>query len=345
MPGSLLASSILCRPDGGNAVQRSIPILLCCLSASGGWKALGPFAGPAALVQTDPLRPGVVIAGTSSGRLFRSLNGGETWDPMPFPPDLQASLQTFLIHPQTPNLYFAGIAGASPEAPGLLVSADGGESWSPATAFRGKPVRALACFRGDSGVIVAGTDIGVFRSNDGGNVWEPISPAENHELRPVMSVAFDPKDRNVIYAGTPHLPWKTTDGGKTWESIHAGMADDSDVFSILVDRNRGQRLLAGACSGIYRSADGGGSWSRPRAPAVTSGRIYTVVQDPQYENVLFAGSASGLLRSENGGESWQKLLPRATRSIAFDLRHQEECTWPRMKASNAAMTMDSPGVR
>ena len=36
------------------------------------------------------------------------------------------------------------------------------------------------------------------------------------------------------------------------------------------------------------------------------------------ENVIFAGAANGLLRSGNGGESWQKILPQATRSIAFD---------------------------
>jgi hypothetical protein len=86
-----------------------------------------------------------------------------------------------------------------------------------------------------------------------------------------MSVAFDPKDRRIIYAGTLHLPWKTTDGGKTWQSIHVGMADDSDVFSIMVDRNRRHRILAGHAAGFTgvqtAAPAGGGRPARPLHPA------------------------------------------------------------------------------
>ena len=120
----------------------------------------------------------------------------------------------------------------------MLRSADGGLSWQSVAAFANLQVRAIAIFRGNSQLIAAGTDTGIFQTSNGGITWDRISPAANRELQPVVSLAFDSKDRNTIYAGTPHLPWKTSDGGVTWRSIHTGMIDDSDVFSIVVDRNR-----------------------------------------------------------------------------------------------------------
>ena len=134
-----------------------------------------------------------------------------------------------------------------------------------------------------------------------------------------MALTFDPRDGNTLYAGTPHLPWKTTDGGRSWHSIHEGMIDDSDVFSIQADRNRPQRVFASACSGIYRSLDGAANWTRLVDAKDASYRTYTIVQDPQYENVWLAGTTHGLVRSGDGGATWQKLRDFATRSIAFDL--------------------------
>jgi photosystem II stability/assembly factor-like uncharacterized protein len=134
----------------------------------------------------------------------------------------------------------------------------------------------------------------------------------------VVSVAFDPKSGSIVYAGTPHLPWMTLDGGASWRSIPAGMLDDSDIFSIQVDRNRPDRIFAAACSGIYRSLNRGAAWKPLPGPKNASSRTYTVAQDPQHENVWFAGTATGLLGSRNGGDSWLTLGIFAARSIAFD---------------------------
>jgi photosystem II stability/assembly factor-like uncharacterized protein len=300
-------------------------ISLAALLASGSapllaqWKALGPFGGPQAIVQVDPNSSKTVLAGANSGLLFRSQDGGETWQTLVFPMQLRAALHTILIHPKIRGLYLAGISSEGPEASGLWRSADAGATWQPVPAFIHLQVRALATFRGDTLVMAAGTDRGVFRTSDGGNTWERISPAENRELQPVVSVAFDPKDRNVIYAGTPHLPWQTIDGGKSWKSIYNGMIDDSDVFAIVVDRNRPMRVFAGACSGVYRSWNRGVTWGKLPGSKAASYRTYTIVQDPQYENVLFAGTTNGMIRSADSGSTWARIAPYATRSIAFDM--------------------------
>ena len=51
-------------------------------------------------------------------------------------------------------------------------------------------------------------------------------------------MAIDPKDPDIIYAGTSQVPWRPWMAAEAWESIHSGMIDDSDVFSIYVDPAR-----------------------------------------------------------------------------------------------------------
>jgi hypothetical protein len=89
-----------------------------------------------------------------------------------------------------------------------------------------------------------------------------------YEVRPVVSLAFHPRDPNVIYAGTTHVPRRTTGGGPHWQSIHSGMLDDSDVFSIVVDPKNPEIVLASACGGAYRSANAG--TSGPACPPPTA---------------------------------------------------------------------------
>jgi photosystem II stability/assembly factor-like uncharacterized protein len=96
------------------------------------------------------------------------------------------------------------------------------------------------------------------------------------------------------------------------------MQDDSDVFSIAVDRSQPRRLFAGACSGIYRSLDGGRAWVSLVRPLGDRFRTYVVAQHPSVANILFAGTTAGLLQSSNGGASWRTLSPHTARSITFD---------------------------
>ena len=101
--------------------------------------------------------------------------------------------------------------------------------------MHGKSVRALAMSASDSNVLVVGALDGVFRTKNGGNSWERISPASLAEVKNIESIAVDPKNPDVVYAGTWHLAWKTADGGANWHHINKGMIDDSDVFSVIVD--------------------------------------------------------------------------------------------------------------
>jgi photosystem II stability/assembly factor-like uncharacterized protein len=297
--------------------------LLFCVAAFSlpvwaGWDAIGPFGGSAAVIQVDPHYRGTVFAATSNAQIFRSDDDGDSWRVVPFPAQFRATLHAFVLDPQNRGVYLAGLSSDTPEYSGILRSTDSGLTWKRLPEAELRAVWSIAVWPGDSRVLAAGTQDGVFLTRDAGESWTRISPRETRGLKPVVSLAFDPKDSKILYAGTPHLPWKTVDGGATWNSIHTGMHDDSDVFSIQVDASRPLRIFASACSGIYRSSNGGASWSKLIGARGASYRTYQITQDPGRPNILFAGTTFGLTKSVDGGTTWRRISAQPTRWISFD---------------------------
>jgi len=147
---------------------------------------------------------------------------------------------------------------------------------------------------------------GVYRSTDGGEHWQLISPVGSMELHEVESIAIDPVDPQIIYAGTWHLPWKTIDGGAHWVGIKQGIIEDSDVFSIILDPKTPKVVYASACSGIYKSEDGGGKFQKIQGIPSTARRTRVLMQDPKNLNIVFAGTTEGLWRTVDSGATWQR---------------------------------------
>lgn len=290
---------------------------LCLLPASTEWRATGPYGGDAELVRVVPKAPGFVIAGSHNGLLFTSSNGGASWANVPFGGQLTGVLHALEVDPRSAGTWYAGMEGDHPWTSGIYKTVDSGRTWKLLPGTSGKAVWSLALWPGNQDVIAAGTGDGIYQSVDAGGTWTRISPPENQDMRPVVSLAFDPAHRDVLYAGTTHLPWRTTDGGKSWESIHAGMIDDSDVFSIQVDTHQPESVYASACSGLYQSSDNASHWTKLPTPKGAF-RTWFVALDPRHEGSVFAGTTEGLLHSEDGGKIWRIVSTEAVRSVAFD---------------------------
>ncbi len=284
-----------------------------------GWTIAGPFGGTARTVALDPQKPDVVLAGGMNSLVFRSRDAGQNWELLDFPKHNLAEITSILVDPTDSNHYFAGMISA--DDGGLFESHDGGDSWEPVKAVSKIGVRALAASASKPSEFVAGTLEGVWLSENSGKSWKRISDKENLEMQGISAVAIDSKDPQVIYAGTNHLPWKTTDGGKTWQSIHTGMIDDSDVFSIFVDPSNPSDILASACSGIYSSSTRGDAWKKLLGIPNTSRRTHVIREDPSGENVIYAGTTTGLFKSMNRGGSWKTLSDTQANYIVFDPSH------------------------
>ncbi len=281
------------------------------------WRSTGPFGGDAEVIRVVPGAPGFVIAGAHNGLLYISRNGGAFWNNIPFDGQSTGTLHALEVDPRSRGTWYVGMEGDNAWTSGVYKTTDAGDTWTLLPGTKGKAVWSLALWPANPDVLLAGTGEGVYRSSDAGKTWTRISSADNQELRPVVSLAFDPAKSNIIYAGTTHLPWRTTNGGASWESIHTGMIDDSDVFSIQVDSHHSEQVYASACSGLYQSADGAGHWNKLPTPKGAF-RTWFVALDPRHPGIVFAGTTEGLLRSEDGGHTWREVTAQAVKSVSFD---------------------------
>ncbi len=124
--------------------------------------------------------------------------------------------------------------------------------------------------------------MGVFRSINGGKIWENLGLPESHHIGKII---LHPMDANTIWVAvlghlyTPNQDrgvYKTIDGGKTWKKT-LFIDDNTGCVQIQIDPMNAQILYAnmwyrtrrawnfeesGKTSGIYKSIDGGESWAK-----------------------------------------------------------------------------------
>ena len=160
---------------------------------------------------------------------------------------------------------------------GIFRQADGEEEWKDISAgLPGNPqVRALVLKSDNSSVVYAGTQDGVYRSNDRGDSWEKLSdPSSDRE---VWSLAAHPTDANTIFVGyEPCSIARSTDGGDTWQDM-----DTSKV--------------------VYPHIT---TYMPPLAK-----RVIGLSIDPVDPNNMYAAiEVGGLLGSCDGGETWTQLM-------------------------------------
>jgi photosystem II stability/assembly factor-like uncharacterized protein len=288
-----------------------LAIALTCSTSlwAGQWAVMGPDGGDVRSLAYDPHNPDRIFLGTSTGVIFVSNNGGQDWSRFAH---LGAGddyvLDHIALNPQNANVMFVSAWSVQSQQVGdMFRTTDGGKTWQTLPAMHGKSIRAMAMSASNPNVLVTGALDGVFRSKDGGDSWERMSPTSQAEIKNIESIAIDPKDPNVVYAGTWHLAWKTADGGANWQHINKGMIDDSDVFSIIVDHSNPANVFASACSGIYKSVTAGDQFSKIQGIPFSARRTRVLRQDPGNPNIVYAGTTEGLWKTMDLGKTWKRV--------------------------------------
>jgi photosystem II stability/assembly factor-like uncharacterized protein len=270
-------------------------------AADTAWRPAPLYAADVRSVVVHPERPQMVFAGTSSGQLYRSNDGGRSWAPagpdLPFPGWVVSDLR---FDPNRPGRLWVALRGIW--GGGHVASSDDlGKSWaSRGGGLPNEPVYTLALAPGSPGTLYAGTVSGVYGTRDDGATWQPLTAALP-EMQKVTSLWVDPAKPSSVIAGTWRRAYKSDDAGQSWNGVFDGMVLDSEVFSLTSSPYRPGELWASTCGWVYRSGDLGGKWERfqkglserrtPSFAILPSGR-------------LLAGTVSGLYASDDGGKSW-----------------------------------------
>ncbi|MDE2257266.1 MAG: hypothetical protein KGK05_05840, partial [Xanthomonadaceae bacterium] len=179
----------------------------------------------------------------------------------------------------------------------------------------------------------------VFRTDDHGEHWQPISPDLTREdpgapknLDPVTAadnlgqgprrgviytIAPSPVADGFIWAGTDDgLIWRTRDGGVHWDNVTPkaltpwskvseidASSFDVDTAYAAIDRHR----LDDQKPYIYRTHDGGKSWQLIVAGLPANQSVNVVRADPSRKGLLYSGTERGVYVSFDDGNHWQPL--------------------------------------
>jgi photosystem II stability/assembly factor-like uncharacterized protein len=227
--------------------------------------------------------------------------------------------------------------------PSLYVATNGLSVWSSADLgetigrmpsgtglYSGSQVWSLATHPTQPGVLLCGTDSGVYQLSADGRNWEHLGDPIEQGL--VTALAFDPQQPGTILAGTqPAALHRSEDGGRTWARIDTAIkpyvtsgfyAGDSAaanseqktidvkhwtrVTDIVFHPDDPQIVLAGVeIDGAWRSVDGGRNWARVAEGLVTEDiHGFAVVKNGTGKVRLFATTCDGIHMSMDAGATW-----------------------------------------
>jgi photosystem II stability/assembly factor-like uncharacterized protein len=168
---------------GSNQVYRTT-------NSAASWSPSSPNVGGEVIaIAIAPISSAIVYAGTSGGRVWRSSDNGATlanWKNIsvgtiagsaPLPTRMVTDI---VVHPTNPNIVFvvySGFSSATPGAPGHVFRGMSTDGWVTSTwknissTLPDIPVNAIQIPANAPNTLYIGTDIGVFRTTNGGASW------------------------------------------------------------------------------------------------------------------------------------------------------------------------------
>lgn len=256
--------------------------------------------------------PDTVFAGVEDAALFRSADGGQTWQELPALREVKGDLwqpgaggmclHSIILDPTTPDRMFVAISAA-----GAFRTDDAGASWKAInrgllsafelpdpTADVGHCVHNIAMHPARPDVLFMQKHWDIMRSDDAGEQWREVSGNLPSDFGfPIAVHAHEPETIYVvpIKSDSEHFPpegklrvYRSRSGGNEWEALTNGLPQSDCYVNVLrdamaVDQLDSCGIYFGTTGGqVYASADSGDSWTSivRDLPAVTSVEVQTL---------------------------------------------------------------------
>jgi photosystem II stability/assembly factor-like uncharacterized protein len=208
----------------------------------------------------------------------------------------------------------------------------------------------------DPKVVYHGANV-IFRTRDGGQHWEVISPdlTRNDKSKQkwaggpitgdntgvetfctVFAIAESPKQKGLIWAGSDDgLVHVTTDDGKNWKNVTAAMPGfpewgtvsmiepspfDANTAYVVVDAHR----LDDMHPYLYATTDLGQTWKRIDADLAQDVYLHAVREDPKKRGQLYLGTERGVMYSTDHWQNWRALKLNMPTVAVHDLQVKDD---------------------
>src|SRR6478672_2161947 len=255
--------------------------------------------------------PDTVYAGVEDAAIFKTTNGGKTWQELPGLRSAKGHLwqpgaggmavHTIVIDPKNPKRMYIAISAA-----GAFRTDDGGKTWKPINkglkspyipdpnAEIGHCVHHIAMNPKRPGLMYMQKHWDVMRSDDAGDTWKEVSgnlptdfgfaiDVHAHEPETIYVVPIKSDSEHYVHEGKLRV-YRSKSGGKEWEALTRGLPQKDCYVNLLRDAMAVDSLdkcgvYCGTTGGqVYASADGGDNWNAivRDLPAVLSVEVQTI---------------------------------------------------------------------
>ncbi|HTB17008.1 MAG TPA: hypothetical protein VK708_02780 [Bryobacteraceae bacterium] len=331
------------------------------------WQVSGPYFGGWEIyhVKASPVDPNRLYASQSSGwfgqQIQRSDDGGQTWQPVGNKFVYEGVTGTHqwydgTAHPWEfkrvwhlePSLTDSDTVYAGVEDAALFRSSDGGQTWHELAGLRGhgsgpswQPGAGGMCLHtivqdpsDPQRMFIAISAAGVFRTDDGGQTWQPINRGLHSQYIPdptaevghcVHRVAMHSSRPNVLFMQKHWDVMRTDNAGDSWQEISGNLptdfgftidvhAHEPETIYVVPIKSDSEHYPPDGKLRVYRSRAGGNEWE-----ALTRG----LPQNDCYVNVLrdamavdsldacgvYFGTTGGqVYASTDAGDSWAPIV-------------------------------------
>lgn len=247
--------------------------------------------------------PGALWSNSKHRGIYKSVNGGETWEKIFFIDDLTGCAE-LLMDPNNANILFASMwqfrrqpfsFNSGGMGSGLYKSVDAGKTWREIkTGLPEKPFGRIAMALAPSDpnqmvAIVESNKTGLYISKDAGETWKNQSATMNVCARPFYfsTIVIDPKDPKRIYRPAFQFAYSSDGGFSFSEASDDGGWLHVDMHALWINPSNTNIMYVGTDGGIYVSIDRGATWQFNQSLPV--GQFYHVAIDMKEPYNVYGG--------------------------------------------------------
>ncbi len=303
------------------------------------WRNVGPLRGGRSVaVAGSASRPLEYYFGATGGGLWKTTDGGTSWDPVSDPYFQTSSVGAVAVAPSNPDIVYAGMGetelrGNIIQGDGIYKSTDAGKTWTHAGLEKTMSIARIRVDTANPGLVYVAAfgdpygnnpERGIFRTKDGGKNWERILYRD--DKTGAIDLIVDPHHANILYATlweafrTPYSLssggpgsglFKSTDGGDHWTELTHNPGIPGGVIgkitlAVAADSNRIWALIEAHDGGLFRSDDAGATWTlinNNRSLWQRAFYFHRVYADPVNRDTVYVSNYE-LNRSTDGGKTF-----------------------------------------